>query len=67
MAEQTIREAIEQTAKGPSSATSDGHGAVAQNIQDQIAADRYLSGQETSTTQRMGIRVFKIKGNAFES
>lgn len=51
----TITEAIEQTAKGPASVTTDAGSVTAQSIQDQILAAQYLAAQRAAAQGGTGI------------
>ena len=56
-----IRTAIEEDAQAPKSATSDGTTVTQHGLQDQIAADRYLSSKAASNkTTGLGIKRTKM-------
>lgn len=60
----TIRDSIETTAVGPKRVRTDAGEVEAQPLQDQIAADKYLSGKAavtaSSTNKRRGLRFNQI-------
>ena len=60
---ETIRDAIEQTAKGPSSVSVGAQTVQQQSIRDQIEADRYLASKQAATAPKagFGIRFQRIK------
>jgi hypothetical protein len=64
MADETIRETIEETVKGPASTSVDGVSVQEQDISKQIEADRYLAGRTAAASRRTGLRIFTIKGNS---
>jgi hypothetical protein len=51
-----IETAIEDTATGPKRVRTDAGEVEAQSIQDQIAADKYLTGKAAASTSRRGLR-----------
>lgn len=61
---ETIREAIEQAAVEPQSATVDGQSATARPIAELIAADRYTAARDVARARKPGLRLFTIAGNA---
>lgn len=61
MAEKTIQDAIEETAKGPAQVSIDGNTMTAQKIADQIAADRYLAAQQAASRNHFGLRFVKLQ------
>ncbi len=57
MAEQTIADKIEENAKGPARVTVDGSTVEAQNIHDQITAEKHLAAKTASTKKYVGMTV----------
>lgn len=55
-----IRDAILNTATGPSKVQTDAGLVESQPIQDQIAADRYLSGKIATSKKGRGLRFSKL-------
>jgi len=60
MAEKTIAEQIEETAKSPAKVTVDGTTVDGQKIADLIAADQYLQGRTAASRNHFGIRLVKL-------
>jgi len=60
MAERTIQDAIEETAKGPARVSVDGTTVDAQKIADQILADRYTAGKTAASRNHLGLRFVKL-------
>lgn len=61
MPEKTIREAILDTARGPASATFDGHSTTAQDIDQQIRADQHLAAQTAALQPHLGLQLVKLR------
>ncbi len=59
MAEPTLEETIEQNAKGPRKVSGDTGSVEQHSIQDQIAADEYVSGKTAART-KLGIKHVKL-------
>ena len=57
---EAIREAIEQTARGPARVSVDGTSVDAQRISDLIEADKHLAGNTALTRNHLGIRFRQI-------
>ncbi len=55
MSEPTIAEKIEENAKGPARVSVDGTTVDAQNINDQITADKYRSQKASTTKNHLGL------------
>lgn len=55
-----IRDAIESTAKGPKRVRTDAGEVESQDIEQQIAADKYLSAKAAASTKSRGLRFNKI-------
>ncbi len=55
MAEPTIAEKIEENAKGPARGSVDGTTVEAQNINDQIPADKYRSQKAATAKNHLGL------------
>ncbi len=55
MAEETISDAIEETAKGPARVSVDGTDVTAQDIEKQIKADMYLAAKTAQNKNHAGI------------
>lgn len=56
----TVRDAIRQTAAGPASVSIDGTATVSQRVADQIAADQYLDPRRTRDRNHCGLTFRKI-------
>lgn len=61
MADETIRDAIKQTAQDPKSAQADGVRVDSHPIRDLIEADRYLTQKEAANGTGLPIRIHKIR------
>jgi len=61
MAERTIQDAIEETAKGPAQVSADGTTVSAQKIADQIEADRYLAAKTAAARNHFGLRFVRLE------
>ena len=55
MAETTIADKIEETAKGPARVSVDGTSVDAQSIDDQITAEKYLAAKSATSKNHMGL------------
>ncbi len=55
MAEPTIADKIEDTAKGPARVTVDGSTVEAQNINDQITAEKHLAAGTAASRNHVGL------------
>lgn len=60
MSDSTIENAIRENAAGPARASGDSGSIEQHNLQDQIAADRYLASKEAVKNPRRGVRFSKI-------
>lgn len=60
-----IRDAIEQTAKGPARVRTDAGEVEAQDIAKQIEADKYLAGRAAASTKSRGLRFNQIVPGGF--
>jgi methanogenic corrinoid protein MtbC1 len=60
MAEKTIEDVIEETAKGPASVSVDGTTVTAQKIADQIEADRYLTNKAARAGRTAAILITTV-------
>ena len=61
MAERTIQDAIEETAKGPAQVSADGTTVSAMDIAKQIEADRYLAAKTAATKNHFGLRFVRLE------
>ena len=64
MAEPTIAEKIEETAKGPARVTVDGTTVEAQNINDQITAEKHLAASTAASRNHVGLTFRQLKPGA---
>lgn len=55
-----LRDAIESTAKGPKRVRTDAGEVESQDIEQQIAADKYLSAKAAASTSSRGLRFNKL-------
>lgn len=55
-----IRDAIEATAKGPKRVRTDAGEVEAQDIEQQIAADKYLAAKAAMSTPSRGLRINRL-------
>lgn len=55
-----VRTAIEENATGPKRVQGDEGSVEQHSIQDQIAADKYLSAKEATRGRNLGIKMSKI-------
>lgn len=55
-----IRDAIESTAKGPKRVRTDAGEVESQDIEQQIAADKYLSARAAASQTNRGLRFNKL-------
>lgn len=57
---ETIEDAIEQNALGPSSVTVEGQTVTQKNIDEQIKADTYLAGKDAAGIAHFGLRFAQL-------
>jgi len=55
-----LQDAIRENAEGPAKATGDSGSIEQHNLQDQIAADRYLSSKKAAKAKGLGVRLGKV-------
>ena len=55
-----LKNAIEENALGPKSASGDAGSVEQHSLADQIAADKHLSSKEAMKTKGLGIKLLKI-------
>ncbi|MCC6360638.1 MAG: hypothetical protein IT450_18010 [Phycisphaerales bacterium] len=55
-----LTEQIEETASNPASVATPDVTVTAQKVTDQIAADRYLRGEEAADTPKRGLRFTRM-------
>lgn len=61
MAEETLNEAIERTAKGPASTSVDGVHYEAKDVREQIAAAQHLAAQQAANKNHLGLSFVKLE------
>jgi len=60
MADDTLKDAIEENAKGPKRAKGDSGEMEQHSLQDQIAADRYLATKDAAKRKGLPFRTTKL-------
>lgn len=56
----TIEEALEQNAMGPASASGDSGSITQHSLQDQIAAAKYVAGEQAKSSTGLGLTFRKL-------
>ncbi len=60
MAEDGLKQSIEENAKGPAKASGDAGSVEQHKLTDQIAADKHLAGKDAVAKPHRGLRFNKI-------
>jgi len=55
-----LQQSIRDNAEGPAKATGDSGSIEQHKLQDQIAADRYLSSKKAAQAKGLGVRLGKV-------
>jgi len=55
-----LKDSIRENAEGPAKATGDSGSIEQHKLQDQIAADRYLSSKKAAQAKGLGVRLGKV-------